>query len=124
LAKANRLSVSFKEHPSKMKYCVEIDPCYSECSGEFFYALDEIPFVDMATAIARIYVAGGFMVAADGRERNTETGSIASDSEQKIFWLHHRRGDLACAVTGAARIGEHYRLSQDLPGIAAALEKQ
>jgi hypothetical protein len=105
-----------------MTYCVEIDPYYAERSGEFFYAIDRVPFVDMATAISRIYVADGFMVAADGRERNTETGFVASDSEQKIFCLHHRRGDLACAVTGAARIGEHYRLSQDLPEIAAALE--
>jgi hypothetical protein len=101
---------------------ITIDPRYSECSGEFFYPFDGIPFVDMATAIARIYVADGFTVAADGRELNTETGSISSDSEQKIFGLHHRRGDLACAVTGAGRIGENYRLSQEIPKIATALE--
>jgi hypothetical protein len=76
----------------------------------------------MATAIARIYVAEGFTVAADGRERNTETGVIASDSEQKSFGLHHRRGDLACAVTGAGRIGENYRLSEYLPRLATELE--
>ncbi len=90
--------------------------------GEFFYPFDGIRFVGMATAIARVYVAAGFTVAADGLELNTETGSISSDSEQKIFGLHHRRGDLACAVTGAGRIGENYRLSQEIPKIAATLE--
>lgn len=75
----------------------------------------------MATAISRIYITDGFTVAADGREVNTETGLVSSDSEQKIFGLHHRRGELACAVTGAGRIGEHYRLAQEIPKTAAAL---
>ncbi len=75
----------------------------------------------MATAIARIYVSDGFTVAADGRERCVETGHISSDSEQKIFGLHHCRGELACAITGAGRIGERYRLSEEIPAIALAL---
>jgi len=55
-------------------------------------------------------------------ELNSETGSISSDSEQKVFGLHHRCGDLACAVTGAGRIGENYRMAQEIPKIAATLE--
>ena len=77
----------------------------------------------MATAIARIYIVEGFTVAADGRELDGETKSITSDSEQKIFVLHHRRGDLACSVTGAGRIGEHYRLSQEIPKIGLMIEE-
>ena len=63
----------------------------------------------MATAISRIYVDAGFTVAADGRELHTETGSVSSDSEQKIFYLYHRRGHLACSVTGTGRIGDNYQ---------------
>jgi hypothetical protein len=105
-----------------MNIQVEIDPPYQERSGQFIYATDRVPFVDMATAISRIYVDAGFTVAADGRELHTETGSVSSNSEQKIFGLHHRSGHLACAVTGTGRIGENYRLSQELPKLAAGLE--
>lgn len=103
-------------------YKLIVDPPYPERSGEFLFPYDRIPFRVMATAIARIYVPSGFTVAADGRELSIETGSVSSDSTQKIFGLHHRRGNLACAVTGAGRIGESYKLSKEIPKIAATLE--
>ncbi len=98
-----------------------VDPILLESSGECYYPVDWISFVDMATAIARIYITDGFTVAADGREVNCETGLISSDSEQKIFALQHRQGELACAVTGTGRIGTRYRLSEEIPKIASAL---
>jgi hypothetical protein len=52
---------------------------------------------------------------------NAETGFISSDYQQKIFGLCHQRGELACSVTGAGRIGEHYKLSHEIPKVAAAL---
>lgn len=76
----------------------------------------------MATAISRIYIQDGFVIAADGREKQSGTDIIASDREQKIFPLHHRSGSVSCAVTGSARIGESYRLSNEVPRIAGALE--
>jgi hypothetical protein len=97
------------------------DPPIFGSHGEFVYPICWVSFVEMATAISRIYVSDGFTVAADGRERCVETGHISSDSEQKIFGLHHCCGELACAVTGAGRIGERYRLSEEIPAIALAL---
>jgi hypothetical protein len=103
---------------------IVIDPPFSDRSEEFFYPFDWEPFVKMATAISRIYIVDGFTVAADGREINPETGSIASDREQKIFGLRHHCGHIACAVTGTGRIGDHYRISREIPKIGLALEKR
>jgi len=45
-----------------MNIQVEVDPAYSERSGQFIYVPDHVPFVDMATAISRIYIDAGFIV--------------------------------------------------------------
>ena len=39
----------------------------------------------MSTAIAKHYVYEGFVIAADGRKRDSETHAIISDKTQKIF---------------------------------------
>jgi hypothetical protein len=76
----------------------------------------------MATAICRICTPEGFVIAADGREREAAANASTSDEEQKIFRLHHRRGAMSCAVTGTARIGKTFRLSNEIPRTARTLE--
>ncbi len=59
--------------------------------------------IPMSTAIVRTYTPDGFVIAADGRARNNETGAIITENAQKVFSLGNRF--LAYAFAGAVKLG-------------------
>lgn len=58
----------------------------------------------MSTAIARIYTPEGFVVAADGRKIQSDTGAVISDSTQKIFGVEQHGRRFAYAFAGAVQL--------------------
>src|ERR1039457_7383111 len=56
--------------------------------------------IPMSTAIARIWTSDGFVVAADGRQTNSLTREVMTDSAQKIFPVEHPHRKLAYAIAG------------------------
>jgi len=60
----------------------------------------------MPTAIVRVYTNEGFVIAADGRNLNSEaqpgTDPIITDEAQKIFPAQHHKASLAYAIAGVA----------------------
>jgi len=66
----------------------------------------------MATAIVREYTPDGFVVAADGRARNSQNGSISSESEQKVFCFAKAQ-HLAFSFTGSVQLGRVGRVAFD-----------
>ena len=57
-------------------------------------------FVDMPTAIVKAYTSEGFVIGADGRVRQDETGIVVTDSTQKIFPIVESNRTLAYALYG------------------------
>jgi len=67
--------------------------------------LCRIPYcISMPTAISRVYTNEGFVVAADGRAQNSETGE-SNDSTQKIFLINKPGIALAYSLAGTVVIG-------------------
>ena len=58
----------------------------------------------MSTSIISIYTGQGFMVAADGRKRNTDTTLIVSDDTQKIFPIEQPGRHLVYAISGTGEL--------------------
>jgi hypothetical protein len=79
-------------------------------SGDECFPLDALVCPSMSTAIARIYTPEGFVIAADGRKLNRQSGEIASDEEQKVFRLCHHAGDMSCAIAGVAQFAREHGL--------------
>jgi hypothetical protein len=52
----------------------------------------------------------GFVIAADGRVLNKQTGAIATDTEQKILPLHHESGEIGCSMAGVGWISSRGRI--------------
>jgi hypothetical protein len=78
--------------------------------GEECFPIDGLLCPSMSTAIARIYTPDGFVIAADGRKLNGQTGEVANDEVQKIFPLHYQAGDMSCAIAGVAQFARDYGL--------------
>ena len=60
----------------------------------------------MPTAIVRLYTPEGWVIAADGRKRNSETGETWDDT-QKIFPVIQRGRSLVYGIAGDAGISDH-----------------
>src|SRR5260370_22418112 len=58
----------------------------------------------MPTAIVKVYTKDGFVIGADGRCRQAETGVVVSDTAQKIFLIINPDRTLAYAVYGTLGI--------------------
>jgi hypothetical protein len=78
--------------------------------GDDYFPLDALLCPSMSTAIARIYTPEGFVIAADGRKLNGQSGEVASDEVQKIFPLHYQAGDMSCAIAGVAQFATEHGL--------------
>ena len=61
--------------------------------------------IPMSTAIVRMYVTDGFIVAADGRKYDPENHLILSDTAQKIFSIDSPGKSLAYSLTGVIGLG-------------------
>ena len=61
--------------------------------------------IPMSTAIVRMYVTDGFIVAADGRKYDSENHLILSDTAQKIFSIDSPGKSLAYSLTGVIGLG-------------------
>jgi hypothetical protein len=68
--------------------------------SQIFRCAREI-YLPMATGIFRVYTSSGFVVAADGRVRNSNNGSIRTEDEQKIVKTN---GTLAWPFGGAVEV--------------------
>jgi len=69
-------------------------------AGEECFSFNFICLDDPMTAIARVYTPRGFVVAADGRKLNNQTGEIGGDEAQKVFRLSHTAGEMCFSVAG------------------------
>jgi hypothetical protein len=56
------------------------------------------------TAIVRLYIPEGFVIAADGLRTHSENPALNVETAQKIFRIDGKGKHLACACTGAALI--------------------
>lgn len=65
-----------------------------------------VDYAPMPTAIVRLYTPEGWVIAADGRKGNTETGEVWDDT-QKIFPICGPGKSLAYAIAGDAGISDH-----------------
>jgi hypothetical protein len=68
-----------------------------------WFSIVEFP-LSVPTAIISIYTKEGFVIAADGRDYDHDSGIILSDSVQKIYPVQCRRGHLAYCFTGTDKI--------------------
>lgn len=89
----------------KVEFQTEREGCeersVADC-GEDIFPLDALIEEDSLTAIARVYISDGFVVAADGREFDHRTERFRDDL-QEIFHLHHQSGEIICSIAGYVR---------------------
>lgn len=90
-----------------------------------------LPFgtVKAMTAIIRTLTPQGFVVAADGRQTNADTGAVESDEVQKVFPITSTIGIFAISFCGAEGLtsidtGEEISLPQLAMHCAKSLESR
>jgi hypothetical protein len=67
-------------------------------------ALGKFQVCSMATVIYRAFTGDGFVVGADGRSLNSDTGEITSETKQKVF-CYSGADNLAFSFAGTVSLG-------------------